>query len=146
MEKGAAKRFTSRFVKDSYIIAWKMWFDICYVKEVSRKNFAPPPKVDSAIITIKRKVKPIVPAKDFLIFWGLADYLLINPQMPVDLALRSIFTATQIKHLKKNVRIKQETSVATLSEEQWEKIFTTMIDYVPKFRWPKIRKRKVEFL
>lgn len=55
MEMGAAKRFTSQFVKDDYVLAWRMWFDICYIRKISRNNFSPPPKVDSAMITITRK-------------------------------------------------------------------------------------------
>ncbi|WP_313427933.1 23S ribosomal RNA methyltransferase Erm [Siminovitchia terrae] len=140
MEKGAAKRFTSNFVKNPYIIAWKMWFDIRYVKGISRKNFSPPPRVDSAMITINRKVKPIVPISDCLIFWGLADYVLKNPQLSIDLALRGVFTPPQIKHLKRSLRINNEVSVATLSEQQWGLIFETMVKHVPKFRWPKIKK------
>lgn len=141
MEKGAAKRFTSNFVKDAYVISWRMWFDIRYVKDISTKNFSPPPRVDSAMITINRKAKPIVPYSDYLIFWGLADYVLKNPHFSVDLALRGIFTPSQIKHLKRELRINNETSVATLSEQQWGLIFETMVKYVPKFRWPKIKKR-----
>lgn len=140
MEKGAAKRFTSNFVKNPYIIAWKMWFDIRYVKGISRKNFSPPPRVDSAMITINRKAKPIVPISDCLIFWGLADYVLKNPQLSIDLALRGVFTPPQIKHLKRSLRINNEVSVATLSEQQWGLIFETMVKHVPKFRWPKIKK------
>ncbi|WP_212949472.1 23S ribosomal RNA methyltransferase Erm [Siminovitchia terrae] len=140
MEKGAAKRFTSNFVKNPYIIAWKMWFDIRYVKGISRKNFSPPPRVDSAMITINRKAKPIVPISDCLIFWGLADYVLKNPQLSIDLALRGVFTPSQIKHLKRSLRINNEVSVATLSEQQWGLIFETMVKHVPKFRWPKIKK------
>ncbi|MCF7619305.1 23S ribosomal RNA methyltransferase Erm [Bacillus sonorensis] len=143
MEKGAAKRFTSNFVKDPYIIAWKMWFDIRYVKGITRKNFSPPPKVDSAMITINRKADPIVPISDSLIFWGLADYVLKNPQISIDLALRGVFTPPQIKHLKRNLRIKDEDPVATLSEQQWGFIFETMLKHVPKFRWPKIKKAKL---
>ncbi|WP_019850112.1 23S ribosomal RNA methyltransferase Erm [Desulfitobacterium sp. PCE1] len=140
MEKGAAKRFTSNFVKDPYIIAWKMWFDIQYVKAISSKNFSPPPRVDSAMITINRKAKPIVPYSDYLIFWGLVDYVLKNPQLSIDLALRGVFTPPQIKHLKTSLRIKNEVTVATLSERQWGLIFETMVKHVPKFRWPKIKK------
>lgn len=143
MEKGAAKRFTSNFVKDPYIIAWKMWFDIQYVKAISRKNFSPLPRVDSAIITINRKAKPIVPYSDYLIFWGLVDYVLKNPQLSIDLALRGVFTPPQIKHLKRSLRIKNEVSVATLSEQQWGLIFETMVKHVPKFRWPKTNKAKI---
>ncbi|MEI3612728.1 23S ribosomal RNA methyltransferase Erm [Pseudogracilibacillus sp. SO30301A] len=143
MEKGAAKRFTSNFVKDPYVIAWRMWFDIRYVKDISRKNFSPPPRVDSAMIIINRKVKPIVSYRDYLIFWGLVDYMFKNPQLSIDLAFRGVFTRPQIKHLKRNLRIKNEVSVATLSEQQWGLIFETMVKHVPKFRWPKIKKIKI---
>lgn len=143
MEKGTAKRFTSNFVKDPYIIAWRMWFDIRYVKGISRKNFSPPPRVDSAMITINRKAKPIVPYNDYLIFWGLVDYVLKNPQLSIDLALRGVFTPPQIKHLKRGLRIKNEVTVANLSEQQWGFIFETMVKHVPKFRWPKIKKAKL---
>lgn len=143
MEKGAAKRFTSQFVKDPYIIAWRMWFDIRYVKEISKKNFSPQPKVDSALITIKRKVNPKVPYKDYFIFWGFADYVLQNPQMPIDFALRGIFTAQQIKRVKRSLGIKSETPVGILSIEQWGMLFETMVKYVPKHRWPKLDKRKL---
>ncbi len=145
MEKGAAKRFTSTFVKDPYVIAWRMWFDIRYVKDISRKNFSPPPRVDSAMITITRKAKPLVFYKNYLTFWGLVDYVFKNPQYSIDLALRGVFTPPQIKHLKRNLHIKHEVSVATLSEQQWGFIFETMVKHVPRFRWPKINKAKINY-
>ncbi|HAM81219.1 23S ribosomal RNA methyltransferase Erm [Ornithinibacillus bavariensis] len=146
MEKGAAKRFTSTTVKDPYIIAWRMWFDIRYVKDISRKNFSPPPRVDSAIITIKRKTEPIVPVNEYLIFWGLVDHILKKPQLPIDLALRGIFTPPQMKHLKRNLKLNDEVPVAALSEQQWGYLFDTMVKHVPKFRWPKINKAKLNHL
>jgi 23S rRNA (adenine-N6)-dimethyltransferase len=141
MEKGAARRFTSRLVKDPYIIAWRMWFDIRYVKGISRRNFSPPPSVDSAMIMIKRKKKPIIPVADYLIFWGLVDYVLKNPQLTIDLALKGVFTPPQIKYLKRNLGIKNDFPITSLSEHHWGIIFETMVKHVPKFRWPKIKKR-----
>lgn len=146
MEKGAAKRFTSKFVKDSYVVAWRMYFDIRSIKEISRKNFSPPPKVDSAMITIKRKAKPIVPIKDYLTFWGLADYVLKEPRLSIDFALRGVITPTQINHLKRNLGIKQDFPVASLSELQWGFIFETMVQDAPRFRWPKIKKEKLDYI
>ncbi|GIO28492.1 hypothetical protein J43TS3_31030 [Ornithinibacillus bavariensis] len=146
MEKGAAKRFTSTIVKDPYIIAWRMWFDIRYVKDISRKNFSPPPRVDSAIVTIKKKTEPIVPVNEYLIFWGLVDHILKKPQLPIDLALRGIFTPPQMKHLKRNLKLNDEVPVAALSEQQWGYLFDTMVKHVPKFRWPKINKAKLNHL
>jgi 23S rRNA (adenine-N6)-dimethyltransferase len=141
MEKGAARRFTSRLVKDPYIIAWRMWFDIRYVKGISRRNFSPPPRVDSAMITIKRKKKPIIPVADYLIFRGLVDYVLKNPRLTIDLAIKGVFTPPQIKCLKRNLGIKNDFLITSLSEHHWGIIFETMVKHVPKFRWPKIKKR-----
>lgn len=142
MEKGAAKRFTSSFVKDSYIIAWKMWFDIRFIKGISRNNFTPPPKVDAAIIIINRKTDPIVPFNDYLIFWGLVDYVFQFKELSIDLALRGLFTPPQIKQLKRNLGVKNEIPVSALSEKQWGLIYETMVKHVPKFRWPKINRTK----
>jgi 23S rRNA (adenine-N6)-dimethyltransferase len=134
MEKGAAKRFTSKYVKDSYVVAWRMYFDINFVKEISRNHFSPPPKVESAIVTINRKATPLVPIKDYATFRGLADYVLKEPRSSIDLALRGIFTPPQITYLKRKLGLKRDFSVAFLSELQWRFIFETMVQHVPRFR------------
>jgi len=97
VEKGAAKRFTSKWVKDGYVAAWRMYFDLTYVKEISRNLFSPPPNVNSAMITINRKATPMVPVKDYLAFRGLADYALKEPRASIDLALKGVFTPPQIR-------------------------------------------------
>lgn len=142
MEKGAAKRFTAKTAKDPYIVAWRMWFDIRYVKDIPRQSFAPPPKVDSALVAISRKAKPIVPMKDYPVFWGMAEHVLKNPGLSVDLALRGLFTAPQIKHVKRSLGARGDLPVASLSEHQWGIVFESMVRHVPKFRWPKAKKEK----
>lgn len=146
MEKGAAKRFTSKYVKDSYVAAWRMYFDINFVKEISRNHFSPPPKVESAIVTINRKATSLVPIKDYATFRGLADYVLKEPRSSIDLALRGIFTPPQITYLKRKLGLKRDFSVAFLSELQWGFIFETMVQHVPRFRWPKMKKEKRDHL
>lgn len=140
MEKGAAKRFTSPFIKNAYVLAWRMWFDLEYVKGISRECFSPPPKVDSAMVFISRKPDPIVPYKDRSAFFGLAEYALREPKAPADSLLRGIFTATQLKHVKRNAGIKHDVSIGALSERQWGVIFETMTQYVRRPLWPRPRK------
>ncbi|MGG1312993.1 23S ribosomal RNA methyltransferase Erm [Cohnella laeviribosi] len=142
VEKGAAKRFTSKWVKDGYVAAWRMYFDLTYVKEISRNHFSPPPNVDSAMITINRKATPMVPVKDYLAFRGLADYALMEPRASIDWALKGVFTPPQIRYLKRKLGLKQDVPVACLSELQWGLIFETMKQLVPRFRWPKAKKEK----
>ncbi|MGA8941621.1 MAG: 23S ribosomal RNA methyltransferase Erm [Thermoactinomyces sp.] len=141
MEKGAARRFTSRTIKDAYVLAWRMWFDIDYVKDISRNFFSPRPKVDSAIVSITRRKDFLIPYKDYRLFLGLAEVALKNRQAPIEHALEKIFTPAQLRHLKRNSGIGNQTPIGTVREEQWKIIFETMVRFVPRFRWPRKKKK-----
>lgn len=141
MEKGAAKRFTSQFVKDSYVLAWRMWFDIRYVRKISRNNFSPPPKVDSAMIIITRRKEPIIPNKDYFIFLGLAQYVLKQPNATIGLALKGIFTTSQLKRLRRNLGVSNDAPIGSLTAVQWGIVFHTMIKFVRRPLWPRVKKK-----
>ncbi|GIN63665.1 hypothetical protein J27TS8_36580 [Robertmurraya siralis] len=142
MEKGAARRFTSKFIKNSYVLVWKMWFDLRYIKEISRNNFSPPPRVDSAMVMITRKKEELMPKKEYRNFLRLAEYALRQPQAPFEIALSGVFTPPQMKYLRKNLKINNEKAIGTLDEKQWSIIFKTMVQYVPFHKWPKANRRK----
>ncbi|GIP31029.1 23S ribosomal RNA methyltransferase Erm [Paenibacillus sp. J2TS4] len=142
MEKGAAKRFTSNFVRNGYVLVWKMWFDIRFVKGISRDQFSPPPRVDSAIVRITRKKETVIPNKDFIAFLGLAEYALKKPYAPIELALQGIFTPPQMKHLRRNLKIDNGQPIGALNENQWGIVFKSMSQYVPRHCWPKVNKSK----
>jgi 23S rRNA (adenine-N6)-dimethyltransferase len=141
MEKGAAKRFTSAVMKNAYVLAWRMWFDIRYVRDIARHHFSPPPRVDSALVKISRKSKPLVPLKYHNAFWGLAEYALRMPEESVDIALQGVFTAPQLKRLKRNLLADPHTPVSQLAETDWAMIFETMLQHVKPQLWPKMKKK-----
>lgn len=140
MEEGAAKRFTSDKIKDPYVITWRMTMDIQYIRGVNRKNFSPPPKVDSAVIEVRLKTRSIVPPPQLKQFKGLAEYALFKPDAPLDFALEGIFTTTQLKHVRRKLKVKVDTPISDLNERQWGMLFESMIQHVPKYRWPKKRR------
>ncbi|CDQ41266.1 23S ribosomal RNA methyltransferase Erm [Virgibacillus salexigens] len=142
IEKGAAKRFPSKFIKDAYVLIWRMWFTISYYKDISRYHFSPPPSVDSAMLVIIRKKESFLSTNDYLAFYGLAEYALRRPELEFQMVLRPIFTPPQIKHLKRNLGIHKETPIGLLTELQWSILFTTMKQYVARPLWPKPSKRK----
>lgn len=142
MEKGAAKRFTASHIKNSYVLAWRMWFDIHYIKEISISNFSPPPRVDSALVLIMRKKKPFLSNQDQKAFWGLAEYVMKYPKAKVNHVLREIFTTPQFKHLKRKLNLDSESMISSLTEEQWAMVYKTMIQFVPKPFWPRLKKKK----
>lgn len=139
MEKGAAKRFTSNKIKDFYVIAWRMNYDIQYVREINRSNFSPPPRVDSAVIEIRCKTRSIVPPPEIKQFRALAKYALWKPEASLDIALEGIFTKKQIKPLRQTLKVKVDDPISSLSEEQWGQLFNSMKQHVSKNRWPKIK-------
>lgn len=131
-------------MKNVYVLIWKMWFDIRLLKGISREHFSPPPKVDSAMVMITRKKEPVIPHKDYSAFLGLAEHAFKNPQASVGLALRGIFTPPQLKRLRRALKIDHEKPVGTLREDQWGIVFQTMVQHVPRVRWPRINKRKFD--
>jgi 23S rRNA (adenine-N6)-dimethyltransferase len=136
MEKGAARRFTSKAIRNDYVLCWKMWFELRYVKTVPRECFSPPPRVESAIVVISRKTAPIVPYKECAAFRGLAEWALRDPAAAFEAALRGLFTRPQLKQLRRNIGLDPETPVSMLSEVQWGGIFNAMSQFVPRHLWP----------
>lgn len=141
VEEGAAKRFTADPITNPKILTWRMWFHMAIVQKVSRRNFSPPPNVDSALLSIRRKCHPSVPPHQQPIFTALANYGLKHPDWSMDAALRGIFTRPQLKRLVKHIGVDQHSPIGSLDEDQWGIVFQTMAQYVPSFRWPKMRKR-----
>lgn len=141
MEKGAARRFTGKQVKDPYVLAWKMWFDFKFIQVISRMNFAPPPSVDSALVRIDRKREPLVPYHERSVFLGLAEAALKSPYASFDAVLSAFFTKPQLTVLRRTLGIDgARTAIGTLTEAQWVAVHHALIRYVPRHRWPKPRK------
>jgi 23S rRNA (adenine-N6)-dimethyltransferase len=140
IEYGAAKRFTSRHVRDPRLLGWRMRFDLEWIEAVPRDHFSPPPSVDSAIFRIRRKAEPLVAPRHSRLFAGLAEYALKHPDAPVGVALKGVFTAPQLAHLCRNLGVRPQAPVCTLTEEQWGETFRTMIERVPPYRWPRPRR------
>ncbi|MGG3283143.1 23S ribosomal RNA methyltransferase Erm [Paenibacillus solani] len=140
VEKGAAKRFTAVPIQDPRILSWRMHYEIRLVRTVSPQHFAPPPKVDSAILSIKRRRKPLVDLSHQLKFRALAAYGLRDLRLPLSAALSGIFTPPQITRLVRVLGMDRELPMCRLNEEQWAVVFHTMLQHVPPSRWPRLGK------
>lgn len=142
MEKGAAKRFTSKFVKDSYVALWRIYFNLRYIRTISACHFSPPPRVESALLKIERRAVPVIRPKACFAFWALADQVLKEPRAPIDEALRGVFTRPQITRLRRHLGIGPDFAVGFLSAKHWGMIFDAMQRHVPKEKWPRMKRKK----
>ncbi|WP_078060011.1 23S ribosomal RNA methyltransferase Erm [Gracilibacillus timonensis] len=133
MEKGAAKRFTSQRIKDDYVLQWRMYFDIRIARYISKTNFAPPPKVDSALVIITRKKQPCIACQHANAFRKVVKPLLKKPDMPIGIALAQLFTHKQLKIVRKKLGVDNQFPIGYLSERQWGMIFETIVHHVPRY-------------
>lgn len=139
VEKGAARRFTSVSVTDPRILKWRMWFEIQIVRTVSPEHFSPRPRVESAVLVIRKKKNPVIPPQDHAKFMALAVHALRDPRLPVSAALGDIFSPPQITKLNRVLKLDRNVSICTLNERQWGEVFLSMMQHVEPYRWPRLR-------
>ncbi|WP_440898147.1 23S ribosomal RNA methyltransferase Erm [Amphibacillus sp. Q70] len=133
MAKGAAKGFTSKWIKDVYVLQWRMYFDIKVARHIAKTNFSPPPKVDSSLVMITRKKTPFLSYRDAATFRRVVKPLLKQPEMPIGRVFSTIFTHKQVKILRRKLGVNNEFPVGHLTEEQWSAVFDTIIHYAPRY-------------
>lgn len=137
LERGAARRFTERTTSDPRLLSWRMNFRFEMKTAVPRTHFAPPPRVDAAIVRIVRRERPLVPAREGKRFLAFAAYVLSEPRRMAADALTGIFTPAQLKTALINARVDREQAVASLTLEQWASLFHAMLQHAAPNRWPK---------
>lgn len=137
LEKGAARRFTEGSTLDPRLLMWRMTFQFEMRTVVPRTHFAPPPRVDAAIVRIARREHPLVPANEGKRFIAFAAYVLSEPRLLAADALKGIFTPAQLNTALKNAKVEREQVVSLLSLEQWASLFHAMLHHVAPYRWPK---------
>ncbi|MFD1394536.1 23S ribosomal RNA methyltransferase Erm [Kroppenstedtia eburnea] len=137
MEKGAAKRFTADPITNPRILKWRMWFEMKMGRTIPPHHFSPPPRVDSAILTLWRRDQPMVALRHHSRFMALATFGLKSPQLPVSLALKGVFTPPQLKRLLRSLMMDRDAPICSLTEEQWGLVFHTMMQVVQPFRQPR---------
>lgn len=137
VEEGAAKRFTQKRTFDSRLLMWKMFFIFKLESVIPRTHFAPPPQVDAAIMSIKRRDIALIPLQEARRFAAFADYVLRASKLPVSEVLRGIFTPPQLKIVLAQAKLSREHMVQEMELEQWGTVFHAMLKHVPAHRWPR---------
>lgn len=137
LENGAATRFTQNPPRDPRVMLWQMYFKLEKVAVIPRTHFAPPPRVDAAIVSIRRREKPLIMCGKGNQFLAFARHLLREPRRMAAYAFHGIFTPEQLKRVLRQSGVDREQSIASLSLEQWAVLFTSMLEHVIPCRWPK---------
>ena len=128
IQKEVARRINATIgTKDYGILSLKMqfYFDVKYEFTVKPHLFKPPPKVDSAVISmIPRADKPEIENEKY--FWRIVETAFRNRRKMLRRNLRELISVEQIEYLQNSSGIDLARRGETLTEEEFVQLYESM--------------------
>lgn len=69
-------------------LGWGPWWTFAIERRLPSSSFRPPPRVDAALLTIRRRESPMLPETDVMAYRRLVRELFLRPNRPVVQTLR----------------------------------------------------------
>lgn len=130
IQKEVAQRINAKIgTKDYGILTLKMqfYFDVKYEFTVKPHLFNPPPKVDSAVISLTpRKNKPIIENEKY--FWHIVETAFRNRRKMLRRNLRELISVEQIEELQNSGVIDLARRGETLTEAEFVHLYQLIED------------------
>jgi 23S rRNA (adenine-N6)-dimethyltransferase len=102
---------------------WRAWFDVSIAGRLDRSAFAPPPRVDAAVLRLQRRGRARVAVDLHEVYWYvLADAFASNA--PIRGALRSELSPLQLKRLTPALGFGPGSHARDLDAGQWARLFS----------------------
>jgi 23S rRNA (adenine-N6)-dimethyltransferase len=117
-------------------LTWEPWYEFFLVRRLRAQLFRPMPAVDAGVLTIRRRLIPLLPPQDRKAFMDLVRAGYLGPGARLRTALRRIFTDRQFVRLAEDWGFSPDAFARDLDCWQWVGLFTFMKQGVPKDRWP----------
>jgi len=119
LQKEAARKF-SGFPRESlFSILAKPFFEFQIVAQLRRTDFRPVPNVDSVVLSIKRRTRPLVERQDLASYRDFVQYGFRRWKPNLKLAFKHVFTYKQWRRLARDIGFPLNATPTQLSFEQW---------------------------
>lgn len=123
LQKEAAKKF-SGFPRESLVsILAKPVFEFQILCRLRRTDFRPLPNVDSVLLSIRRRPRPLIQNPDVALFREFVQYGFSRWKPNLKLAYKHVFTYKQWKRLAGDLRFPLNATPTELNFEQWVELF-----------------------
>ena len=119
IQKEAAKKFSGSPRETLFSILVKPFFDFKVLAQLDRADFWPSPNVDSVLLSIKRRARPLIEAPDIALYREFVQYGFGRWRPNLRLAFKNVFTYKQWKHLARDLDFSLNATATDLSVEQW---------------------------
>jgi ribosomal RNA small subunit methyltransferase A len=128
LQKEAAKKF-SGFPKESLCsILAKPFFEFQIVHQLRRTDFWPVPAVDSVLLSIKRRSRPLIEMHE-VAYRDFVQYGFARWKPNLKLAFKNMFTYKQWRRLARDLHFPLNATPTELSFEQWLDLYRGFVKW-----------------
>ena len=119
LQKEAAKKFSGLPRETLVSILAKPFFEFQILYQLRRRDFWPVPNVDSVLLSIKRRTRPLIEMHDVDSYRDFVQYGFGRWKPNLKLAFKNVFTYRQWKRLAHDFDFQLSATPTELSFEQW---------------------------
>ena len=119
LQKEAAQKFSGSPRETLFSILAKPFFEFQILYLLRRTDFWPMPNIDSVLLSIKRRTRPLIETQDVASYRDFVQYGFGRWKPNLRLAFKHIFTYKQWKRLAGDLEFSLNATPTELSFEQW---------------------------
>ncbi len=123
MQKEATDMYLGLPHESMRTILIKPWFELELLHRFRRTDFTPTPRVEAAMLRLRRRAKPLVAPAAQSAFRDFVVYSFTAWRPNLQAILKELFSWRQIKRLREELRIELEAAPSGLSLEDWLGLF-----------------------
>ena len=130
MQTEAAERFAGVPRETQYSVLAKPWFAFTIMQEIKRTDFVPVPRVDAALLAIRRREQPLVAYADAAWYRAFVRYGFGRWRKNLKATFRNVFSNLQFKTLACTLQFPLDATPTQLTFDQWIGFFRDFPLYI----------------
>ena len=119
LQREAAKKYSGSPRETLSSLLAKPFFEFQMLYRLRRTDFWPVPNVDSVLLSIKRRTRPLIESRDAAAYHDFVQYGFGRGKPNLKLAFKHVFTYQQWKHLARDLDFPLNATATELSFQQW---------------------------
>ncbi len=123
VQREAAEKFAGTPRETQFSLLWKPYYEITIACAVPRRDFIPPPRVESALLLLRRRDPPLLAEKSAHAYQSFITKALAHGAAVVSPGLRPFVTARQLKRLARDLGFDARGATSQLTFDQWLGVF-----------------------
>jgi 23S rRNA (adenine-N6)-dimethyltransferase len=123
MQKEPARKFAGVPAETLFSLLAKPWFEFRILHALRRTDFYPMPEVDSVLINIRRRPRPLIGREGRRAYERFVSYGFGRWKPTLRAAFKGVFTHEQWKRLSRDLHFPLDATPTQLSFDQWLGLF-----------------------